>query len=182
MFDYFARLVAAAAGFVALTLGFQLAATVPTTPARSAATLPSLDSLDLAEGLQATLVAQAPTITNPTNIDVDARGRVWLLEGYNYRKFKPHPLRPEGDRIVILQDTTGDGVADVTKVFYQGTDIDAAMGIAVLGNKVIVSAYQNIFVFTDTNGDDKPDKKEVLFTSIGKDHDHSVRWVRLRKL
>ena len=99
---------------------------------------------------------------------------MWLLEGYNYRKFKPHPLRPEGDRIVILQDTTGDGVADVSKVFYQGTDIDAAMGIAVLGNKVIVSAYQNIFVFTDTDGDDKPDKKEVLFTSIGKDHDHST--------
>ena len=62
----------------------------------------------------------------------------------------------------------------MTKVFYQGTDIDAAMGIAVLGNKVIVSAYQNIFVFTDTDGDDKADKKEVLFTSIGKDHDHSV--------
>jgi putative membrane-bound dehydrogenase-like protein len=173
MFDYFARLIATAAGFVALTLGLQFSSSIPA-PAPSVHAQPTLDSLDLAEGLQATLVAQAPTITNPTNIDVDARGRVWLLEGYNYRKFKPHPLRPEGDRIVILQDTTGDGVADVTKVFYQGTDIDAAMGIAVLGNKVIVSAYQNIFVFTDTDGDDKPDKKEVLFTSIGKDHDHSV--------
>ena len=152
MFDYFARLIATAAGFVALTLGLQLA---PSRPDRAGArrrddARSALDSLDLAEGLQATLVAEAPTITNPTNIDVDARGRVWLLEGYNYRKFKPHPLRPEGDRIVILEDTTGDGVADVTKVFYQGTDIDAAMGIAVLGNKVIVSAYQNIFVFTDT--------------------------------
>jgi len=172
MFDHFTRLIATAVAFVAVTLGFELAPSLPTTPEHVAQ--PTLDSLDLAEGLQATLVAQAPAITNPTNLDVDARGRVWLLEGYNYRKFKPHPLRPEGDRIVILQDTTGDGIADVTKVFYQGTDIDAAMGIAVLGNKVIVSAYQNIFVFTDTDGDDKPDKKEVLFTSIGKDHDHSV--------
>jgi putative membrane-bound dehydrogenase-like protein len=172
MFDHFTRLIATAVAFVALTLGFDVAPSLPPT-ARQAAP-PTLDSLDLAEGLQATLVAQAPTITNPTNIDVDARGRVWLLEGYNYRKFKPHPLRPEGDRIVILQDTTDDGIADVTKVFYQGTDIDAAMGIAVLGNKVIVSAYQNIFVFTNTDGDDKADRKEVLFTSIGKDHDHSV--------
>ena len=175
MFDYFARLIVAAAGFVALTLGFHLAPSVPIAPAHAAAKRASLDSLDLAEGLQATLVAQAPTITNPTNIDVDARGRVWLLEGYNYRKFKQHPLRPEGDRVVILQDTTGDGVADVTKVFYQGTDIDAAMGIAVFGNKVYVSAYTKIFVFTDTNGDDKPDKKEVLFTAGGPpDHDHST--------
>src|SRR6476646_9428490 len=153
MFDHFARLIATAVAFVAITLGIELAPSLPATPMHAAQ--PTLDSLDLAEGLQATLVAQAPTLTNPTNIDVDARGRVWLLEGYNYRKFKPHPLRPEGDRIVILQDTTGDGVA-------------------VLGNKVIVSAYQNIFVFTDTDGDDKPDKKEVLFTSIGKDHDHST--------
>lgn len=134
----------------------------------------SLDSLDVAEGLHATLVAEGPTLTNPTNIDVDARGRIWVVEGVNYRKSKPKPLRAAGDRIVILEDTTGDGVADVVKVFYQGTDIDAAMGITVLGNKVIVSAYQNIFVFTDTNGDDIADTKEVLFTSVGKDHDHSV--------
>ena len=168
MLALFARLFASAAGLVAVVFGMEIA------PAAVPAARITMDSLEVAEGLAATLVAEAPTITNPTNLDVDARGRVWLLEGYNYRKFKPHPLRPEGDRIVILQDTTGDGVADVTKVFYQGTDIDAAMGIAVLGNKVIVSAYQNIFVFTDTDGDDKPDKKEVLFTSIGKDHDHSV--------
>ena len=162
------RLVASAAGFVATILGAALA------PSHAALPRPTLDSLDLADGLAATLVAEAPAITNPTDIDVDARGRVWLLEGYNYRKFKPHPLRAEGDRIVILEDTTGDGISDVTKVFYQGTDVDAAMGIAVLGNKVIVSAYTKIFVFTDDDGDDKPDRKEVLFTAIGKDHDHST--------
>ena len=164
----FARLLISTAGLVTIVAGLD-AAPVPARTLR-----PTLDSLDASEGLKATLVAEAPTLTNPTNIDVDARGRIWVLEGFNYRKFKPKPLRAEGDRIVILEDTTGDGVADVSKVFYQGTDIDAAMGIAVLGNKVYVSAYQNIFVFTDTNGDDKPDKKEVLFTSIGKDHDHSV--------
>ena len=66
-------------------------------------------------------------------------------------------------------------MSDKTTVFYQGTDIDAAMGIAVFGNKVYVSAYTKIFVFTDTNGDDKPDKKEVLFTASGPaDHDHST--------
>ena len=168
MLPSFARLVVSSAGFAAIAAAFQL------TPAISLPRRVALDSLDVAEGLSATLVAEAPTLTNPTNIDIDARGRIWVLEGVNYRKFKPKPLRAAGDRIVILEDTTGDGVADKSTVFYQGTDIDAAMGIAVLGNKVYVSAYKNIFVFTDTNGDDKPDKKDVLFTSVTDDHDHSV--------
>ena len=168
MLARFARLC-----IVTLCLG-TLVAAIPTAPPAVQAHRLSLDSLDVADGLKTTLFAEAPTLTNPTNIDVDARGRVWVVEGFNYRKFKPKPLRPEGDRIVILEDTTGDGVSDVTKVFYQGTDIDAAMGISVLGNKVYVAAYQNVFVFTDTNRDDKPDKKEVLFKSIGVDHDHSV--------
>jgi putative membrane-bound dehydrogenase-like protein len=155
------------ASFVAFAPG------LPPNVARDTARL-GADSLDVAPGLRATLVAQAPMLTNPTNIDVDARGRIWVVEGVNYRKFKPKTLRAAGDRIVILEDTNGDGVADKSTVFYQGTDIDAAMGIVVLGNKVIVSAYTKMFVFTDTDGDDKPDKKEVLFTSRGVDHDHSV--------
>ena len=155
MLDHFARLFATAAGLVAIFFGMTSGVPVhaPAVPRDS------LDALEIAPGLAATLVAEAPTITNPTNIDVDSRGRIWLLEGFNYRKFKPKPLRAAGDRVVILEDTTGDGVADRSTVFYQGTDIDAAMGIAVLGNRVIVSAYTKIFVFTDTNGDDKPDKK-----------------------
>ena len=171
MLDHFARLFATAAGLVAIFFGMTSGVPVHA----PAASRDSLDALQIAPGLTATLVAEAPTITNPTNIDIDSRGRIWLLEGFNYRKFKPKPLRAAGDRVVILEDTTGDGVADKSTVFYQGTDIDAAMGIAVLGNRVIVSAYTKIFVFTDTNGDDKPDKKEIMFTGGGpSDHDHST--------
>jgi putative membrane-bound dehydrogenase-like protein len=171
MLDLFARLLASVAGLVAIVFGIQTATPEPPPSARA----DGIEALEVAPGLAATLVAEAPAITNPTNIDVDARGRIWLVEGFNYRKFKPKPLREAGDRVVILEDTTGDGVSDKTTVFYQGTDIDAAMGIAVFGNKVYVSAYTKIFVFTDTNGDDKPDKKEVLFTAGGPaDHDHST--------
>ena len=60
-------------------------------------------------------------------------------------------------------------------MFYQGRDIDSAMGICVLGSRVIVTCSPNVFVFTDTNGDGKADKKEVLFTKTGKpQHDHSA--------
>jgi putative membrane-bound dehydrogenase-like protein len=137
----------------------------------------ALAGLETAEGLQTTLFASEPMMGNPTNIDVDARGRVWVCEAFNYRpQLNPeNPQREEGDRIMILEDKDGDGKADTAKVFYQGTDVNAALGIAVLGNKVIVSCSPNVFVFTDTDGDDKADKKELLFTHVGgEQHDHAV--------
>ncbi len=133
--------------------------------------------LEPAKGLAVSLFSSEPTITNPTNLDVDSKGRVWLTEAFNYRtEINPtHPVKQEGDRIMILEDTNGDGVADKSKVYYQGTDINAALGIAVFGNKVIVSCSPKVFMFTDTDGDDKPDKKEVLYTGIaGEQHDHAV--------
>ena len=54
-------------------------------------------------------------------------------------------------------DDDGDGVADKSTVFYQGTDINSALGICVLGNKVIVSCAPNVFVFTDEDGDGNGD-------------------------
>lgn len=129
------------------------------------------------ENLELTLFASEPMVRNPTDLDIDARGRIWLTEGVNYRSSFQRwgRLRPDGDRILILEDTDGDGVADKEKTFYQGHDINAALGICVLGNKVIVSCSPNVFVFTDEDGDDKADKKEVLFTGIkGADHDHGV--------
>lgn len=137
----------------------------------------ALLGLTVAEGLQATLFASEPMMGNPTNIDIDSRGRVWVCEAYNYRpKLNPNnPQKAEGDRILILEDQNGDGRADVSKVFYQGTDVNAALGVAVLGNKVIVSCSPNVFVFTDTDGDDKADKKEVLFSHVGgEQHDHAI--------
>lgn len=136
-----------------------------------------MKSLKAGEGLEVSLFACEPMIRKPSNMDVDARGRVWIVENVNYRSsFKPWGyLRPEGDRIVILEDTNGDGFADKETTFYQGKDINAALGVCVLGNKVIVSCAPNVFVLTDTDGDDKADKKEILFTGIsGVDHDHGV--------
>jgi putative membrane-bound dehydrogenase-like protein len=136
-----------------------------------------LADLQTAEGLQTTLFAAEPTLRNPTNIDVDARGRVWVCEGYNYRMKLNlnNPYDSLGDRIVILEDTDGDGKADKNKVFYQGPDINSALGIAVLGNQVIVSCSPNVYVFTDADGDDVPEKKEILYQGIeGEQHDHGM--------
>lgn len=138
---------------------------------------PDTDGLETAAGLETKVFATAPMTLNLTNMDIDARGRVWVTEAVNYRlQHNPENKgRPEGDRILILEDVDGDGKSDKQKVFYQGKDVDAALGITVLGNKVIVSASPNVFIFTDTDGDDKADKKELLFTGIGGvQHDHGM--------
>ena len=137
----------------------------------------ALVGLEVYEGLEISTFASEPLLVNPTNMDIDSRGRVWVCEAYNYRyNLNPsYPTREEGDRILILEDTNGDGKADSRKVFYQGKDIDAALGIAVFGNKVVVSTSPNVWVFTDEDGDDVPEKKELLFTGIGGfQHDHAI--------
>jgi putative membrane-bound dehydrogenase-like protein len=137
----------------------------------------SVKEFTVAQGLEVTLFASEPMVVNPTDMDVDERGRVWITEGVNYRSsFQPWGiLRPGGDRIVILEDTKGAGMADKATTFYQGPEINAALGICVLGNKAIVSSSPNVYVFTDTTGQGNADKKEILFSGIsGVDHDHGV--------
>jgi putative membrane-bound dehydrogenase-like protein len=154
-----------------------LVALFSTAPGPSAQRLD--DQFVLAPDLEISLWAESPMFFNPTNIDVDVRGRVWVAEAVNYRSFntaKQGPLaHPAGDRIVILSDTDGDGRADSSKVFVQDKDLVAPLGLAVIGNRVIVSASPRLIVYTDENGDDVPDKKEVLLTGFGGlDHDHGL--------
>ena len=133
----------------------------------------AVTGLTVGEGLEVTLSASEPILRSLTNLDVDHRGRVWVCDVMNYRH--NNDSRPQGDRILILEDTDQDGVMDVVKTFYQGRDIDSAMGICVLGNQVIVSATPTIWKFTDLDGDDIPDRKEALFTDTGQpQHDHSA--------
>jgi putative membrane-bound dehydrogenase-like protein len=137
--------------------------------------------LKAADGMEVTLWAAEPDIVNPTNIDIDARGRVWVLEGVNYRRTLPGMIgkddRPAGDRIVILEDTDGDGKSDKTKVFAQDLSLRTPLGIAVLGDRVMVSQSPDLVVFTK-DAQDNIVKKEVLLTGWrGIDHDHGLHAV-----
>ncbi len=157
-------------------IAFVLIGLVSASPSSAQIPNPELPETPIivAEGLEATLFASEPMINAPTNMAIDHRGRVWINEGVNYREER----QKEGDRIVILEDTDGDGKADSLKTFYQGTDVNAAMGLTVLGNTAIVSSAPNILLLTDTDGDDKADQKKMLFTGMGgTQHDHSVHTV-----
>ncbi len=137
----------------------------------------AIAGLEIADGLDLQLFSSEPQMYNPTNIDVDHLGRIWICEAVNYRHFRNpnNPERSEGDRILVLEDTNRDGKADKSTVFYQGTDIDSPHGVCVLGQDVIVSAGGNVFVFTDRDGDLRSDDKRLLFTGIsGAQHDHGI--------
>ena len=86
----------------------------------------TVKSFEVAPGLEVTLWASEPGMVNPTNMDIDERGRIWVCEAANYRGSK---LRPEGDRIMVLSDTDHDGVCDSYKVFVQDKDLFAPLGI-----------------------------------------------------
>ena len=134
----------------------------------------ALAALDVAEGLQVETFASEPTILSPSCMDIDSKGRVWIGEIVNYRSHSKK--RPEGDRILVLEDKDHDGKADgEAKVFYQGKDIDSPHGVTVLGNRVIVAAAGKVYNLTDADGDLKADKIEVMFSGIdGAQHDHSI--------
>lgn len=136
----------------------------------------ALKGLDLAAGLELRTMATEPMLRNPTNIDVDERGRIWVTEAYNYRPdINGNPTNSAGDRIMILEDNNQDGRIDTAKVFYQGPEINAPLGVCVLGNKVIISQSPNVWVFYDDNNDDRADRKELLFQGIGgEQHDHGI--------
>ncbi len=135
-------------------------------------------AFEIEAGLEVRLWADTPQLYNPTAIDVDARGRIWVAEAVNYRQWQgrnPGLHHDAGDRIVILEDTDGDGVCDSSKVFVQEQELVAPLGICVAGKQVIVSCSPDLIVYTDTDGDDKPDKREVLLTGFGgRDHDHGL--------
>jgi putative membrane-bound dehydrogenase-like protein len=147
-------------------------------PAASAQAPDVTDRFEVPDGLAVTPWAESPRLYNPTAIDVDARGRLWVAEAVNYRQWdgrNPGRTHPEGDRIVVLSDTDGDGAADTSTVFAQDEDLVAPLGIAVIGNRVIVSCSPHMFVYVDEDGDDVADRRETLLTGFGGfDHDHGL--------
>lgn len=136
----------------------------------------ALKGLEAFDGLAVRTFATEPMLKNPTNIDVDERGRVWVTEAYNYRPaINGNPTNAAGDRIMILEDSNGDGRADTAKVFYQGPELNAPLGICVLGKQVLISQSPYVWAFYDDDGDDKADRKEIMFSGIGgEQHDHGM--------
>ncbi len=152
--------------------------------AKASAEIPQVDhfppdQLIVSQGLEVKLWAKSPLFYNPTNMDIDLKGRIWVAEGRNYRGRR---TQEDGDRIVVVEDKDRDGIAESSHVFVQEKTFLSPLGIAVVDNKIIVSQPPDLIVYTDVNRnlrfEPETDKREVLLTGFdGKNHDHSLHSV-----
>ncbi|MEQ8767833.1 MAG: ThuA domain-containing protein [Planctomycetota bacterium] len=121
-------------------------------------------------GLRVELFASEPDIVNPIAMTWDERGRLWVIETVDY----PNSFQPErkgNDRITICEDEDGDGKADRFTVFAVGLNIATSLCFGPEG--LIVAQAPDIFLFKDTDGDDRADERSVILTGFGTGDTHA---------
>jgi putative heme-binding domain-containing protein len=120
--------------------------------------------IHLPPGFELQLVASEPDIHKPMNMCFDERGRLWLTDSVEY----PFPVpvgKPGRDRVMILDDFGPAGKARKITTFAEGLNIP--IGILPYQNGCIVWSLPNVLRLSDTDGDGKADKTEVLFGPFG---------------
>ena len=126
-----------------------------------------LKTMTLPAGYRLELVASEPLVEDPVVIDWDGDGRLWVVEmlGYMNDIRAANEKDPTG-RIVMLQDTNGDGRMDKRTVFAEGLVLPRAL--KVLDKGVLVAEPPNLWFMQDTNGDGKADTKQPVTDTYGR--------------
>ncbi len=106
-------------------------------------------------------------LANPVQLSFDNKGRLWIATMPSYPHYKPGDNKPN-DKIIILEDTDNDGKADKEITFADSLHLPVGFEIAPEG--VYISQGTNLMLFSDTNGDDKADTKQILLSGFD-DHD-----------
>ena len=123
------------------------------------------------KGFEVRLFASEPMVVNPVAMTWDDRGRLWVVELYEYPK-GTMPGEKGRDRIKILEDVDGDGVADKATVFADGMTL--ATGLLLGNGGVYVGEAPNLWFMQDTDGDGKADKKTAVLTGFGLEDRHEL--------
>lgn len=114
------------------------------------------------DGFQVTVFASEPDVQQPIGFCIDDQSRLWVAEAYNY----PNHGTKAGDRIVIFEDSDGDGQHDKRTVFYD--QLNYVTGIEVGFGGAWVMSPPNLYFIPDRNGDDRPDgAPQVLLDGFG---------------
>src|SRR5438105_529064 len=111
--------------FCGMGVLFFLAAglSAPAEPATRPSPVPAGEAagrFTLPPGFRATLFAAEPDVVQPISFTFDDRGRLWVVEGLSYPYWQPQISAGKKDRIVIFEDTDGDGRFDKRTVFWEG--------------------------------------------------------------
>jgi putative membrane-bound dehydrogenase-like protein len=136
----------------------------------------SLARLHVPPEFEVKLFAAEPAIINPISFTIDERGRLWVVECYEYPKRTPKGRKPR-DRIKMLEDTTGAGRADKVTVWAEGKDLphfDLASGIEVGHGGVFLGAAPYLLFLRDTKGAGHCDRCEILLKGFGSQDTHEV--------
>lgn len=108
-----------------------------------------------------------PDLANPVQISFDSKGRLWVATMPSYPHYKAGDGKPN-DKIIILEDTDGDGKADKQSIFADHLHLPIGFEFAPEG--VYLSQGKNLVLLKDTDNDGKADKKEVILSGFD-DHD-----------
>jgi putative membrane-bound dehydrogenase-like protein len=129
------------------------------------------------KGFKVTLAAAEPDVIRPISFTIDPKGRLWVVEGHTY----PVPA-PEGqgrDRILIFEDTDGDGTLDSRKVFTDGLNLVSGIEVG-MGGVWLGAAPYLLFIPVDPKTDKPAGPPQKLLDGWGVQDTHEVlnnlRW------
>ncbi len=126
----------------------------------------ALKTLTVPEGYKVELFAserEFPNLANPMQLSFDDKGRLWVAVMPSYPHYRPGDSRPD-DKILIYEDTDGDGKADKETVFADKLHLPIGFEFAPEG--VYVSQEPHLMLLRDTDGDDRADSREVILTGF----------------
>ena len=122
--------------------------------------------MTVADGFEVKLAASEPMITQPMAFCWDDRGRLWVAENRDYETRKTGFANHGDSRILILEDTDGDGRFDSRKVFLEGVPFPAAIAVGFDG--LWLGAPPNLLFVPDRDRDDRADAGiEIRLTGWG---------------
>src|SRR5262245_62047319 len=137
----------------------------------------SVKRLKVPPGWEVKVFAAEPDVINPIAFTIDERGRLWVVENFEYPRRTPKGKKPR-DRIKIYEDTDGDGVADKVTTWAAGKDLpisfDLASGIEVGHGGVFLGAPPYLFFLSDPKKAGKCTKQEILLKGFGSQDTHET--------
>ncbi len=138
------------------------------------ASVDSMKQMKVPEGYEVNVFASDkdfPDLEKPVQFCFDAKGRLWVATTPSYPQYIPGV--PVNDKILIFEDTDGDGKADKQTVFAD--KLYLPIGIELADGGCYVSAQPNLMFLKDTDGDDKADVREILLSGFDSaDSHHSI--------